>query len=105
MLTTAVLSGAGFLAQSSGLVPVAGLLQRISILTGLAWLTTLLARVLRDEAATARHGSLRLPWAYGATAAFRVRYSNRRVSPPRAAAPATATAMSHGVKSAGERRR
>jgi hypothetical protein len=38
---------AGF-GQSPGLVPVAGLLQRISILTGLTWLTTLSARVLRD---------------------------------------------------------
>ena len=47
MLTTAVLSGAGF-GQSPGLVPVAGLLQRISIITGLTWLTTLSARVLRD---------------------------------------------------------
>ena len=43
----AVLSGAGF-GQSPGLVPVAGLLQRISIITGLTWLTTLSARVLRD---------------------------------------------------------
>jgi hypothetical protein len=43
MLTTAVLSGAGF-GQSPGLVPVAGLLQRISIITGLTWLTTLSAR-------------------------------------------------------------
>ena len=47
MLTTAVLSGAGF-GQSPGLVPVAGLLQRISIITGLTWLTTQAARVLRD---------------------------------------------------------
>jgi hypothetical protein len=46
MLTTAVLSGAGF-GQSPGLVPVAGLLQRISIITGLTWLTTLSARVPR----------------------------------------------------------
>jgi hypothetical protein len=48
MLTTAVLSGAGF-GQSPGLVPVAGLLQRISIITGLTWLTTLSARVLRSQ--------------------------------------------------------
>jgi hypothetical protein len=46
MLTTAVLSGAGF-SQSPGLVPVAGLLQRVSIITGLTWLTALSARALR----------------------------------------------------------
>jgi hypothetical protein len=46
MLTTAVLSGAGF-GQSPGLVPVAGLLQRVSIITGLTWLTALSARALR----------------------------------------------------------
>jgi hypothetical protein len=43
MLTTAVLSGAGF-GQSPRLVTVAGLLQRISIITGLTWLTTRSAR-------------------------------------------------------------
>jgi hypothetical protein len=46
MLTTAVLSGAGF-GQSPGLVPVAGLLQRISIITGLTWLTARSGQALR----------------------------------------------------------
>ena len=46
-LPAAALSGAGF-GQSPGLVPVAGLLHRVSIITGQTWLTTLSAQVLRD---------------------------------------------------------
>jgi hypothetical protein len=44
-----ILSGAGF-GQSPRLVTVAGLLQRISIITGFTWMTTLAAQALRRPA-------------------------------------------------------
>jgi hypothetical protein len=46
MLTTMALAGAGF-GQSPRLVSVGGLFQRVSIITGFAWLTALSARALR----------------------------------------------------------
>lgn len=46
MLATAVLAGAGF-GQSPRLVNLGGLCQRASIITGVAWLTTLSGRALR----------------------------------------------------------
>ena len=46
MLTTAALAGAGF-GQSPGLINLAGLFQRASIITGFAWLTALSAQALR----------------------------------------------------------
>jgi Protein of unknown function (DUF998) len=51
MLTTMVLAGAGF-GQSPGLVNLAGLFQRASIITGFAWLTTLSERALRRASLT-----------------------------------------------------
>ncbi len=55
MLATMVLAGAGF-GQSPRLVNLAGLFQRVSIITGFAWLTALSARALRRTAATAPPG-------------------------------------------------
>jgi hypothetical protein len=52
MLTTIALAGAGF-GQSPRLVNCAGLLQRISIITGFGWLTALSAQALRRTPATA----------------------------------------------------
>ena len=46
MLAAIVLAGAGF-GQSPRLVRLGGLLQRVSIITGFAWLTVLSARTLR----------------------------------------------------------
>jgi len=48
MLGSMILAGAGF-GQSPRLVGLAGLLQRVSIITGFGWLTALSARVLRRE--------------------------------------------------------
>ncbi|HUC25156.1 MAG TPA: DUF998 domain-containing protein [Streptosporangiaceae bacterium] len=53
MLTTMALAGAGF-GQSPRLVNLAGLVQRASIITGFAWLTTLSARALRQAPSTRR---------------------------------------------------
>ena len=52
------LAGAGF-GQSSRLVPVGGLFQRASIITGFAWLSVLSARALRAAALNAPDGQLR----------------------------------------------
>ena len=56
MLTTMALAGAGF-GQSPRLVNFGGLFQRMSIITGFAWLTALSAQALRRTPTTvaARH--------------------------------------------------
>jgi hypothetical protein len=46
MLTAMGLAGAGF-GQSPRRVSLGGLFQRVSIITGFAWLTALFARTLR----------------------------------------------------------
>jgi hypothetical protein len=51
MLTTMALAGAGF-GQSPRLVNLGGLFQRVSIITGFAWLTALSARALRRTRTT-----------------------------------------------------
>lgn len=48
MLATMAMAGAGF-GQAARLVRVGGLFQRISIVTGFAWLTTLCARALHSN--------------------------------------------------------
>jgi Protein of unknown function (DUF998) len=50
MLATAAAAGAG-LGQSPRLVNVAGLLQRVSVVTGFAWLTAVTAQALRQPGA------------------------------------------------------
>jgi uncharacterized protein DUF998 len=55
MLTAMVLAAAGF-GQSPRLVSLGGLFQRVSIITGLAWVTAVFARALRP-AAPARPGA------------------------------------------------
>jgi Protein of unknown function (DUF998) len=55
MLATMVWAGAGF-GQSPRLVNLGGLFQRVSIITGFAWLTALSARALRRTATTAPPG-------------------------------------------------
>ena len=52
MLATMALAGAGF-GQSGRLVSLGGLFQRVSIITGFAWLTALSARALRRTPTTA----------------------------------------------------
>ena len=52
MLTTMALAGAGF-GQSPRLVNLGGLFQRVSIITGFAWLTALSAQALRRTPTTA----------------------------------------------------
>ena len=56
MLATMAMAGAGF-GQSPRLVNLAGLFQRVSIITGFAWLTALSAHALRrtPTAAAPRH--------------------------------------------------
>jgi hypothetical protein len=56
MLTTMALAGAGF-GQSPRLVSLGGLFQRVSIITGFAWVTALSAQALRcvHSTAAARH--------------------------------------------------
>jgi hypothetical protein len=53
MLTTIALAGAGF-GQSPRLVNLGGLFQRISIITGFAWLTAVSAQALRRTPTTVR---------------------------------------------------
>jgi hypothetical protein len=52
MLATTVLAGGGF-DQSPRLINLGGLFQRVSIITGFAWLTALSARTLRRTSPTA----------------------------------------------------
>jgi hypothetical protein len=56
MLTTMALAGAGF-GQSPRLVSLGGLFQRVSIITGFAWVTAMSAQALRcgHSTAAARH--------------------------------------------------
>lgn len=56
MLASIALAGAGF-GQSPRLVGLAGLFQRVSIITGFAWVTTLSARALRRVSAAAVPGA------------------------------------------------
>ena len=52
MLSAMALAGAGF-GQSPRLISLGGMFQRVSIITGFAWLTALSARALRTPATTA----------------------------------------------------
>jgi Protein of unknown function (DUF998) len=56
MLAAMALAGAGF-GQSPRLVNLGGLFQRVSIITGFAWLTALSAQALRRTPTTAAHAT------------------------------------------------